>query len=357
MEQQNDIAQFLNVMAYPAFCVKDGSVTHCNQEALRLGISIGDSINNLLATGTQEYADFQDGCLNLTLNISGIVCNACVSRWNHLDVFVIDQDPDQMQLQAMALAAQELRGPLSNIMSVADELFPMAENTHDPSAGELASRINRSLFQMLRTIGNMSDAYRYSKENRPQLELRDVRAIWDEFFTGSAQLISHTGIQLNYTGLRDSVYCLVDSEKLERAANNILANAVKFSEKGSAIDVKLAQRGDMLYLTVQDSGSGIPQQLRSSIFSRFQRQPGIEDGRFGIGLGMVLIRSAAAIHGGTVLIEQLSPKGTRITMTIKIRQSTDSAVRTPAFRVDYAGEQDHRLIELSESLPVSLYTK
>ena len=210
---------------------------------------------------------------------------------------------------------------------------------------------------MLRIVGNMSDAYRYSKESQSHMEIRDICAIWDEFFSNSAQLIAHAGIKLQYTGLQESVYCLIDSEKLERAANNILSNAAKFCAKGSTIDVRLTRRGSMLYLSVQDDGSGIPQQLRSSVYSRFHRQPGIEDGRFGIGLGMVLIRSAAAIHGGTVLIEQLPSQGTRITMTMQIRQSGDSAVRSPAFRVDYAGEQDHRLIELSESLPTSLYAK
>lgn len=70
---------------------------------------------------------------------------------------------------------------------------------------------------------------------------------------------------------------------------------------------------------------------------------------------MVLIRSAATAHGGTILIEQPKEQGMRITMTMEIRQSRNSSLRSPALHVDYAGEWDHSLIELSESLPVSLY--
>ncbi len=357
MEQQKDITQLLNVMNCPAFFVKCGKITHCNQEAQRHGLAVGDSVNKLLKTGVQEYADFQGGCLNLTINLSGIACCVSVSRWEDWDIFVLDQDPQHAQLQAMALAAQELRGPLSNIMSVADNLFPIAENSQDPDANKLAARINRGLFQMLRIVSNMSDAYQYSKESHPQMELRDIRAIGEEFFQSSAKSLESLGIHLQYNGLKEPVYCLLDSEKLERAANNLLSNAVKFSKKGSTITVTLNRRGTLLYLTIQDDGEGIAENLRGSVYTRFLRQPGIEDGRFGIGLGMVMVRSVAAMHGGTVLIEQLPTQGTRVTMTMQIHQDTGNMVRSPAFHVDYAGERDHQLIELSESLPTELYGK
>ena len=93
----------------------------------------------------------------------------------------------------------------------------------------------------------------------------------------------------------------------------------------------------------------------SNVFTRYQRQPGIEDSRFGIGLGMVLIRNAAAAHGGTVLIDQSQGSGTRVTLTIKVQQNPSNTLRSPVLRVDYAGERDHCLLELSEILPAHLY--
>lgn len=357
MEKQNDITQLLDLMVCPAFCVKNGTITAANQEAVRLCVRIGDPINTLLATGVREYADFQDGCLHLTLTLSGAHWGAAVSRVQDLDVFVLDQGPEQAQLQALALAAQELRGPLSNIMTVADDLFPLPALAEDPDASVLAARINRGLYQMLRIIGNMSDAYRYNLDTEPQLEYRDICSVWDEFWAHSEDLVSHTGITLNYSGLQESISCLVDAEKLERAASNMLSNAVKFTPKGGTIDVRLTRRGTMLYLSMLNSGNTIPEELRGSVYSRYLRYPGIEDSRFGIGLGMVLIRSAAVIHGGTVLMEHLQDQGTRITMTMEIRQDGKGLVRSPISRVDYAGERDHKLIELSETLPPELYGK
>ena len=131
-----------------------------------------------------------------------------------------------------------------------------------------------------------------------------------------------------------------------------ISNALKFTPKGGTIHARLTRRDKMLYLTVQDSGIG---SCNGNTYSQFKRRPGIEDNRFGIGLGMVLIRSAAAAHGGTVLIEQRPEQGTRITITIAIRQNTDSTFRCSILPVDYAGERDHGLLELSDSLPVEVY--
>ena len=111
----------------------------------------------------------------------------------------------------------------------------------------------------------------------------------------------------------------------------------------------------MLYLTVQDTGTGIPEALRGSLFSRYQRQPAIEDGRFGLGLGLVLVRSAAAHHGGTVLVDSPKGIGTRVTMTLAIRQDIPKGFRSPILRVDYSGERDHGLVELSDVLPAECY--
>ena len=133
--------------------------------------------------------------------------------------------------------------------------------------------------------------------------------------------------------------------------------AIKFAAKGANVNAVLVRKGHMLYLTVEDSGTGIAQNIRGNVYARYLRQPGIEDGRYGIGLGMVLIRAAASAHGGTVLIETPQDQGTRITMTMEINQATDSVVRAPLYRIDYAGEKNHQLIELSETLPLSAYQK
>lgn len=355
MEQLENIAGMLDLMIQPGFCVKDGVIAAANQGATIRFIDINTPIRDLLLTGQEEYGQFTDGCLYLTLNLGGQKTGASVTRHGAFDVFILEQDADQAELHAMALAAQELREPLASVMTVADRLFPVVNDALGTQ--DQVARINRGLFQMLRVISNMSDAARYRDETEQLLDVRDITAILDEIFRHSADLIAQAGIQLTFRNLPQPLLTLVDEEKLERAVYNILSNAMKFTSRGGTIEASLTRQGKMLYLTVRDSGCGVDPAVRSSIHSRYLRQPGVEDGRFGIGLGMVLIRAAATVHGGTVLMEHPEDCGARITMTMEIRQNTGGKLHSNVLNVDYAGERDHRLIELSDALPAALYRK
>lgn len=355
MEQLKDTMAMLDLLIRPAFCVKDGVIVHINQAAENLALELGTPITGLFSTGQEEYKEFSNGCLYLTLKLSGVIRSASVIRMDSFDVFILEEGAEQAELKAMALAAQNLREPLSGIMTAADSLFPAIEQIDNPALSEQVSRINRGLFQMLRILGNMSDADRYQSNSACHQEVRDVTALFQDLFDRITGKLEQTGIDIHFKNLNQSIYCQVDSEKLERAVYNMISNAVKFTPKGGRIEVSVIRRGIKLYFTVQDSGRGIPENLRSSVYSRFLRQPGLEDGRYGIGLGMVLIRAAATAHGGTVLIEQPTGQGMRITITLPIRQNKNGILRSPILNVDYAGEWDHSLIELADALPAELY--
>lgn len=355
MDQLKDALGLLDLMAHPAFCVRDGIIIKTNPAAAAHGIEAGAAVSTILESGAEEYRDFRSGCLYLNLNISGESLGASVTRMAENDIFCVEQDADNRELQAMALASRELRKPLTSVMTTAQKLFPLSGADGDPNTAEQVARLNRGLFQMLRVIENMSDANRYCAATAAQQELQNLCGIMQEAFDKAAALVEHTGLTLKFENFPEPVYGLADSEKLERAVFNIISNAIKFTPRGGSIRAKLTRRGSKLYLTVQDSGSGIAENLRSSIFSRYTRQPGLEDGRFGIGLGMVLIRSAAALHGGTVLVDNCENCGTRIIMSLAIRTVGGSDVRSPRRQIDYAGGWDSALIALAESLPAELY--
>ena len=354
MDERKDTTGMLDLMVLPGFCVKNNRICGLNAAARSLLLDEGMPIEDLLVTGGEEYAAFTSGCLYLTLSVGGEIWGATVTRMDDQDVFLLEQEENQTELRAMALAARELREPLTNVLIAADRLSADSESVSDPSRQQLA-RLNRGLYQMLRILSNMSDAARSTSTAR--METVDVCAMLTELFAKTADLAQHSGITLNFSSTEESVLCLVDREQLERAVLNLVSNAVKFTPQGGSVEASLQRKGRQLIFTIRDSGSGIAEDICSSLFRRYLRQPCLEDSRFGIGLGMVLVRKAAAIHGGTVLIDRSGDRGTRVTMTLGIRQSTDTHLRSPMLHVDYAGERDHCLLELSESLPSHLYEK
>lgn len=353
MEQNKHELGLLDLMGRPAFCVSEGKLIHVNAGAATFGLAPDMELAPLLLTGSEEYADFQEGCLYLTLCVDGGRMGASVTRLKDYDVFCLEELTDSRELRAMALAARELRTPLSTVMVTAQQLFPVSGLEDAPDTRKQVAQINRGLFQILRVIGNMSDAGHYAAAPT-RMETVNVTGIFEEVFSKAAALTAHTEVQLCYQGHPRPIYCLADRECLERAVLNMISNAVKFSPPGSTIQASLTRMGQKLYLRIQDCGSGIPAGIRGDVFNRYQRQCGLEDSRFGIGLGMVLIRAAAAAHGGAVLIDQPEGSGTRVTLSLAIRPG-NPALHSPVLAMDYGGEMDHSLIELSEILPVSLY--
>ena len=123
------------------------------------------------------------------------------------------------------------------------------------------------------------------------------------------------------------------------------------------MEASLTRCGSKLRLTVTDSGSGISEEILGSLFTRHLRQPSLEESRHGIGLGMVLIRSAATAHGGTVLVQSSGKGGTKLTLTLAIRKELKGNLGSPRLKVDYAGEYDHALTELADVLSPDLFKK
>lgn len=353
MDQRNTISGMLELLTRPAFTVIGGAIDYVNQAAANLLIDAGTPISALLATGFEEYANLSGGCLYLTVSIHGLRTGASVSRENGTDIFILDEQNAAPQLQALALAARSLREPLSGAMLAAGRLSAAADA--DPDFKKDAALLNQRLHQLLRVIGNMSDAQRYTQQQSKPLELRDAAAVFQEIFDKATELAGKAGIHIRYQGPDVSIFCPLDTEKIERAIYNMISNSIKSTSDTGQLDARLLHKNGRLILTVRDYGHGISNELLGAVHSRYLRQPGLEDFSSGIGLGMVMIRAAAAAHGGTVLIDQPADGGTRITVTFKVLPTKEFSVRHHHLRVDYTGERDHGLVELSEHLPWELY--
>jgi K+-sensing histidine kinase KdpD len=325
-------------------------IQYCNSAARQRMIPENTPVAHLLKGSEEEYRDFSDGCLYLTLWIEEQPFGASVTRMDGFDVFILEEESEEPQLQALALAAKELREPLSTLMVAANRL-----HTQDKIDSPEMQLMEKSFYRMLRLIGNMSDASRYANQARPHQQLQDAPAFIAEIFEKATVLAEQAGIALVFHNHCDTVITCIDGEKLERGIYNMLSNAIKFSEKGSRIDASLSRKGNKLFLTVTDYGRGIPSDLMGSVFSRHLRQTGVEESRHGIGLGMFMIRSAASAHGGTVLIEKGKDSGTKLTMTLAIRKDLQGNLYSGFLYPDYAGELDHALIELADILPADAF--
>lgn len=356
MEQHTDLTTILSLIQQPAFCVRDGIIANCNSPAQVLFLPVGQPITDILGDSAYAYEHFSGGCLFLVLKNHGHYLPASVTRVEDADVFVIEAEHGGPELTTLSMAATALRQPLSTVIADAASLFPAIEQTGDTEICQLNTQMNHNLWKMHRMLCNMSDAIRYTDGYRGNLAYRNVTEIVTEIFQKTQELAIHCGITMNYSVHSENTHCLIDSQLLERAVYNMLSNAMKASGPDSSVSASLYCRDKRLFISVEDRGEGIPNEIIGNVFRRYQRRPGIVDGMQGLGLGMSIIRAAAQIHSGTVLLDRPMDIGTRITLSFPIRTQTSATMSSGSLLVDYSGGWSHSLLELSDVLPDHLYT-
>ncbi len=346
--------ELLNILERPAICVKDGKVSHVNQAGNLYSGLVGKEISFLLGENYKTYQTFQNGILYTKINLDGAAVGVAVIKDNDIDYFLPETEYTEQSLQTMALVAQQLRAQINSVMTISQDRTVSSKRQTKQEKLQNA-QINRGLFRLQRTVGNMSDITRY-KTNPPPMVNLDISYAVYEILEKATALLKEADVSLKYSVPDHSVFTQANYEMLERAIYNLLSNAVKFSGENRELDVNLSHKGKYLLLTVNDHGCGISEDMYSTIFNRYLRQPGIEDGLQGLGLGMSLVQTVANAHGGTVLITGQEDGGTKITVTFAVRPGNGAQLRSPILSpVDYAGGFDHGLIELSDVIPAELY--
>ncbi len=355
MEQFNNSTSMVDMFMYPVFRVKDNIIIEANTSAQQRDVTVGTSVTSLLVSGQQEYSEFSGGCLSLSLSTGGITYIASVIRHEDSDLFHLRSEHLSPELRTFALAAQNINQPLSNLLNLADQLFTDAAIRSDPEKQHQAAQINKNLYQLLRIAKNMQAA----GEGNVAANLATVNivGVFDEVLHKAAITASQSGRTLDIKLPSEAIYCLADSVLVERAIYNLISNAIKFSPAGSTIQAELTHSADRLRFSLQNQHDRRPQDLMGNVYLRFLREPGIEDGRNGLGLGIPMVQAAAAAHGGTLLLDHPNADTIRFTMTIAVKNNKPGTLRSNIMLLDYAGGYDRMLLELSDVLPASEFAE
>jgi signal transduction histidine kinase/ActR/RegA family two-component response regulator len=121
-----------------------------------------------------------------------------------------------------------------------------------------------------------------------------------------------------------------DADRMQQAVWNLLSNAVKFTDAGGRIDVRLEARGDIVELSIRDTGHGIAGDFLPFVFDRFRQADGTASRRHGgLGLGLALVRQIVELHGGSVAAESGGP-GLGSAFFLRLPAANAAATVTPA---------------------------
>lgn len=132
----------------------------------------------------------------------------------------------------------------------------------------------------------------------------------EEIFTDLAPLAEKNNIALESTG--DAVMTGSDT-LIYRLLYNLTENAIRYNRFDGTVNITVTHKDNQLVITVADTGYGIPEQYRESIFQPFFRVDKSRSREYGgVGLGLSLVWEIVALHNGKIRVEESSEKGTAI---------------------------------------------
>lgn len=257
---------------------------------------------------------------------------------------------NKLKDEFLANTSHELRTPLNGIIGIAEALV-------DDSGEELGPRVLSQL-QMIaqsgRRLSNLvNDILDFSRMRHKGFDLRvrsiDMVNLANSVVSMTLPLARKKNLQV-FCELNDNLpRVAADEERLEQVLYNLIGNAIKFTLQGH-VRISAREENNFVYITVADTGIGIPESELVNIFDSFSQVKGDATREFeGTGLGLAVTKNLVELHGGTIVVKSTLGKGSEFTFNLPI---ADANLEEHDYRPNDA--QLRSVIEISAPEPAEV---
>ena len=253
----------------------------------------------------------------------------------------------ELDLSLLPQAAAQMRGALSNLYFAANRLAPAAAREQDAALDAKAALVDQSYYQLIRLVNNLSSTVFLSGEPLT-LQDGDIVGFVTDIFAKAASLAPLRGLETRLICASDQHICAFCADALEQLLYQLLSNAFKFTPRGGLITVELRLTGNRVFLSVEDTGEGIPPDRLERLFDSYHQAERPAPPPQGLGLGLALCWGIARGHEGAITAESHQGKGSRFTFSMPDRLS---GCTLSDVRFDYSGGFNRTLMALSDAMP------
>lgn len=310
-------------------CDETGSEVYRNAAAGASGDRLGDvlaerAVAELLLTARRGH------CAERSLELFAPVRRNLLIRAHPIStagrplgaVVVVEDVSERRRLDAIrqdfvANVSHELKTPVGALSLLAETL----DGEEDPEVvARLSARVGAEAGRLGRIIDDLLDLSRIETNEAAVDEPIPVRELVAAALEAIGPAASSLGVGLHAEEVDADWIVTGDRRDLVSALSNLVDNAVKYSDAGSPVQVRVAVEDGSVRIDVVDRGIGIPQRDRERIFERFYR---VDRARSrltgGTGLGLSIVRHVAVNHGGEVRVDSEEGRGSTFTLLLPLR--------------------------------------
>ncbi|MBU4439632.1 MAG: HAMP domain-containing histidine kinase [Acetobacterium sp.] len=272
--------------------------------AKRLSKPILKTVNVAKQISEGDYA------VRIEENTNTTELDELIDAINHLADSLGKQEALRKQLTADV--AHELRTPLT---SVGTHIEAMIEGVWEPTTQRLQSCYDEIL-RIGKIIQDLENLARVESENlkldKKQLNLTEVT----KKVLGNLEAeISKKNLRVSIEGSSSEIFG--DPDRISQVLVNLISNAIKYTSEGGQIQILIAEKNQLVKISVKDNGVGISEDEQPYIFERFYRADKSRNRLTGgTGIGLAIVKSIVTAHGGTVEVESHPNEGSCFTVTL-----------------------------------------
>lgn len=222
--------------------------------------------------------------------------------------------------------AHELRTPINVVLGsiqlfemMGDDLFLLYNRNKFKAYNNI---MKKNCYRLLRVVNNLIDISRIEAESFCLcVANHDIVSMVKEITSNAKKYAAEKGITLKFHTYNKTIVTTFDEDRLSRALLNLLSNAIKFTPQGGGIDVSVIKKAENVYISVKDTGIGIPADQLDNIFKRFvQVDKTLSRGHEGGGIGLFLAYSIVKLHEGIISVKSKLGKGSTFTIKLPVKQ-------------------------------------
>lgn len=227
--------------------------------------------------------------------------------------------PEDDELDFIAFAAHELRGPITVIRGYLDVLGGELDGKLEPDQVELLQRLVVSSNRLSGYINNILNASRYDRRHlRVHLREDSVEGIYSTI-ADDMQLRAQAQNRLLSINIPDTLPTIAaDRASLGEVMSNLIDNALKYSHEGGIVTVTADADDRQINFSVIDNGIGMPGNVVSNLFHKFYRSHRSRETVAGTGIGLYISKAIVESHGGTISVRSIENEGSIFTVTLPL---------------------------------------